>query len=50
MDNRRDENIPKTQYAQDMIVKILATVYVGGAYGLVIITVIQICIVLSWFN
>ena len=40
----------KLQLAQNILVKILAAIYVGGAYGLILITVVQIAIVFSWFN
>jgi hypothetical protein len=38
------------QRAQGFLVKILAAIYVGGAYGLILITMVQIAIVFSWFN
>ncbi|MBF0453595.1 MAG: hypothetical protein HQL72_02115 [Magnetococcales bacterium] len=40
----------KFQQAQNVLVKILAAVYVGGAYGLILISMVQIAIVISWFN
>ena len=45
-----DQSSPRFQKAQSLLVKILAAVYVGGAYGLILITVVQIAIVISWFN
>ena len=40
----------KLQQAQSFLVKFLAAVYVGGAYGLILITLVQAAIVISWFN
>ncbi len=36
--------------AQNLLVKILGAIYVGGAYGLILVTFVQIAIVISWFN
>ncbi|MBF0380154.1 MAG: hypothetical protein HQL69_03995 [Magnetococcales bacterium] len=41
---------PNLHKAQNVFVKMLAAIYVGGAYGLVVITLVQIAIVISWFN
>ena len=40
----------KFQQAQGILVKILAAIYVGGAYGLILISMVQVAIVISWFD
>jgi hypothetical protein len=47
--NAHQEN-HKLQQAQSILVKILAAIYVGGAYGLILITMVQVAIVISWFD
>ncbi|MBF0359253.1 MAG: hypothetical protein HQL70_11675 [Magnetococcales bacterium] len=45
-----DQPSDKLHKAQGYFVKMLAAIYVGGAYGLILITLVQIAVVISWFN
>ena len=45
-----DQPNDKLHKAQGFFVKMLAAIYVGGAYGLILITLVQIAVVISWFN
>ncbi len=44
------DNSQKPQQTQGMAVKILAAVYVGGAYGLILISLVQAVVLISWLQ
>lgn len=40
----------ENQPAMDFMVKILSVIYVGGAYGLVLVSLVQAAILVSWLR
>lgn len=40
----------KWQQSRDIMVKILAAIYVGGAYGLILVSLAQAAILFSWLS
>lgn len=47
MERRREG---RWHQAGSVLAKILAAVYVGGAYGLILISLVQVYILVSWFR
>lgn len=43
-------NVVQDQPAMDFMVKILSVIYVGGAYGLVLVSLVQAAILVSWLR
>lgn len=48
--SRQQDDLKQRWQAQDAVVKFLSFVCVGGAYGLVAISLVQAYILVSWLN
>ena len=48
--SKHQESPKKNEQTQDVVVKFLSFICVGGAYGLIAISLVQVYILVSWLN